>query len=386
MDSGVSIISIPIIVTIIVFAIMVFIPFFIAFTELMRPRDNQPLFIEMLNLKDPLYFGKSFKKLVGKNIEKTVVNPDTESEIQLSKLEKIEVAPSKSLPRKSKITHILYVSESLETEERVVFSKEIYTKGKGWLGPQNMLRSIYGEENITIGPRSKVTRWICSEGNLTVGDRCYLGRNAAAEGQFTMDIKCRFHGLFGRPIITVRGISNVDMSFFSSFRYPEYHPVKRESSWKIYQKHVSVNCPVDTDEDEANPTPVVEERQWRVTDSYVRILPHTLIYENFISRRNLFIGEGCTIHGCIKSYGNIQIGRNSIVYGNVFAEGDIKIENNCIILGHVFSQSGIYISNGVKISRPDTVKSVIGKKRIELGHDVIIFGYLLTEGVGVVHG
>ncbi|MGE5343945.1 MAG: hypothetical protein ACM3SY_20935 [Candidatus Omnitrophota bacterium] len=389
MPANLPIISLPVIVAILVFFIMIAIPFLIAFLELARPKDNRPLHIDMFHLKDAFYFGKSFKKLIESNIG-NIEFIDTRGLIRLSKRETIELASARTFTRKAKVNNLLFIAGNLNSEEKVIFSKEIYVKGECRIGPQNVVRALYGEKDIRVNPYGKIARWICGEGNIAIGAHCLLGRSVAAQGRLVIDNHCRFQSLSGQPIMTVNGMPPLSLSDGIScdgFEYPEHQPVKREPAWKIFRKHVSVNCPVEALYPKSQPRrPLLDGKQWRVTDSQVRILPDAVIHENFVSRKNLYIGANCTIHGAVKSFQGIHIGPNAIIHGSVFAEGDIHIGNNCILLGNVFSQSGIRIGNGVKISRPDTIKSVIGKKRIQLGLNTLIFGYLLTEGIGVVRG
>jgi len=90
------------------------------------------------------------------------------------------------------------------------------------------------------------------------------------------------------------------------------------------------------------------------------------------------------VYGSYKSYKSIFIEKAAIIFGDIFAEGDIKIDDDCIVMGNVFSQSRVFIGNNVHISKPGTIKSIIGKKFVELGKNTVIYGYVLSEGEGIV--
>jgi len=79
----------------------------------------------------------------------------------------------------------------------------------------------------------------------------------------------------------------------------------------------------------------------------------------------------------------LNIMENVTICGNVFADGDIRVGRGTIVLGNIFSQGSISLASGVKISRPNIIKSIIGKKEVTLEKDVIIYGYVSTEGVGM---
>ena len=123
-------------------------------------------------------------------------------------------------------------------------------------------------------------------------------------------------------------------------------------------------------------------------NSFVRekktvIEPGTEINKNIVFEKSVEIGHDCIFRGAVKSYGNLNIMENVTIYGNVFADGDIKLGKGTIVLGNIFSQGSISLASGVKISRPNIIKSIIGKKEVTMEQDVIIYGYVSTEGVGM---
>ncbi len=379
-----SIISWPIVFAILLFLIMILIPFFIALQELFKPKDNQPLYIDMLHLKDPFYFGSSFKKIFFDSINQNGF-PENCSEIKLSKKEIIDIRDSISLPPKTRINNLLYVRGDMKTGDKSIFSKEVYASGECTIGNKNVLRSLYSEEDILLGSQVKVGRWVYSENNISIQTGSRLGRNVACRGQLALGRNCKYASLFGNPIITLNGSGEIDDTLYKGIEYPETRPLKRDLEWIIYRKHLSVNCTDDCDNENSQYKRDIETH-FKVNGSYIRTQHSSIIEPNFISRKNLEIGRNNIIYGCIKCYRDISIGRDTIVYGNIFAEGNIEINENCILLGNVFSQAGIFIKKNVKISRPGFIKSVIGKKRVEMGKDVVIFGYVLTEGEGIIHG
>ena len=123
--------------------------------------------------------------------------------------------------------------------------------------------------------------------------------------------------------------------------------------------------------------------------SFVRIKdrtipPGTIMGKNIVFPQDVQIGYGSILRGNIKSYGKLVLEDNVMIDGNLFADGDIIIGRGAIISGNVFSQKTVHISGGTVISRPDTIKSVIGKKSVRIEENVTIYGYVTTEGEGVV--
>lgn len=392
------VISWQIIFVLILFAFMIMLPFLVAIKELLMPKDDTPLFINMFYSKDPLYFGRAFKRMVQGCIDDNQnCEPSETTELQFSKKEAVEICFAKSIPAFSKSDRILYVKGDFNSGPRTVLKKELYIKGKTNIERKNLLRAIFCEQDITLHEDCKVTRWVCGEGNIETSVGCDLGRNIACQGKLELRSKCQFQSAFARPIKTAHAAD--DGSSKNAMNpdpgYPEKIEIKKETRWRIVRKHISINTPGDSNhgkpgdnrELKNNPGPGQDrgsDEPWIVSRKYVIVPPGASIHSNFVSRKNLLLKHNSKIYGCIKAYGGVTIERNVMVFGDIFAEGNINIGENCIILGNVFSQASIYIGDGVKISRPEEIKSVIGKKQIQLGKGVVIFGYVLTEGKGVV--
>jgi predicted acyltransferase (DUF342 family) len=384
---------------------MVTIPFLIAIKELLKPKDNKPLYINMFHSKDPLYFGRAFKNKVADAIGPLESGQALETgtmKLRISKSEPVEICDTKAIPDDSRMNHIFYIRNDFTIGDRTILRKDVYVKGDSRIGSHNALRTIYGEGDIRLGENCHVSRWLCSEKNIHVGPGGNLGRNAACTGRLELDPGCRFQSLFAGPVLTT-GTENpgnlleTDTAEIMSLDYPTRIELPVKPAWKIIKGHISVNCDdecLNNHEDKNSGRKVCcgiepgrepcHESHWHVTRDQVAIEALTTIATTFVARQELVVKEFCKIMGAIKGFKNVILKENVEVHGDIFAEGNIIIENNCTLLGNVFSQSEIYIGNGVRISRPQSIKSVIGKKKIEIGRNTLIFGYVLSEGQGFV--
>jgi predicted acyltransferase (DUF342 family) len=403
-----------VILAIVIFFTMVMIPFLIAIKELKHPKDCSPLVIDMHYSKDPLYFGKAFKRLVVKNIEKTNL-PDGLNEVVLSKKEMVEVWDSKTASSQRKYENIFYIKENLNSGNRTTFLKDVYVKGESHIGDKNVMRTLYGEKNIYLGKNCHINRWLCGEKRVTISQNCQLGKSATSSSLLQMGQRCRFRSLFGGPVLTandqwekIQTKPNDPLFELVKKEYPEPNLPEKKPAWKIIKKHVSVNC-WDTGEEEKkqndNADPLIDpsedlpknrcmhggncmesckEKNWQVDRFGIYSQPGTVINTNFVARKELHIQKNCRIEGAVKSFKDLYLDDNVEVHGDIFCEKDIYIGNNCTLLGNVFSQSSIHIANRVRIGRPKIVKSVIAKKNIIIGRHSIIYGYILAEGDGFV--
>lgn len=385
------VISWEVVVVIVVFAIMVLIPFMIAIKELLDPKDNKPLYIDMLHSKDPLYFGKKFKKIIAENIENKGV-PEGNSEVFLNKMESAEISIAKWVPPYSNIDKILYVKGDFASGENAALRKEVYIKGYGKVGKRNILRAVYCEKDILVERDCRISRWVCSEGNVHIGARTHLGRSVGCKGNLFMETGCRFKSAFGLPLVALNGKRTAKVQ---PFDYPERDKAKRRDEWKIFQKHLSVNwtpprkpgsegseLQVDTEMEEVAANKLA--KHWKVGENRVETVPGEPIRYNFAARRELVIKSGSVIHGSIKCYKDIIIEPDTVLHGDIFAEGNIKVGPDCVLLGHVFSQSSVFIGTGARISSPGNVRSIIAKRRVEIDKHAVIYGYILAEGEGVI--
>jgi predicted acyltransferase (DUF342 family) len=73
-----------------------------------------------------------------------------------------------------------------------------------------------------------------------------------------------------------------------------------------------------------------------------------------------------------------------VVKGNLFCENDIQMEEGCEVWGNVFCQSSVFLGKGCRLGQKGKIKSLIGKKAVTFSENVIVHGYVLTEGKGRV--
>lgn len=327
-----------------IFLILLLIPFMPAIMELLRPKDASSLFIKMNYSKDPRYFGRSFREII-----KNLIPADTSfgiREVTLSKNEKVEIAHSKRILAGEKVNHILYITGDLVSEDKVRFNKEVYVKGDAAIGSKNTLSAIACDGSLSISNEVSVVRWADAEGKVEVYDNCNLGISISSGDELRLSKGCKFKRLYGMPITTY----NID-------------------------NNQPVLCHGRKD---------ISDDTWILNKDHMIIPPFTRIEKDIIVKGNLRVRKGCILMGSVKTHGELIVEEDVKVSGNLFSERDIEIGEGATISGDVFSQGSITIKRGVSIGSIGKIKSVIGKKGIILGQGVMIYGYAMTEGSGVV--
>ena len=331
------------------FIILLLLPFLPGILELIRKKDAEPLFIKMDYIRNPRYFGKSFKMLLHRATAGFTLCPGMR-DVRLSKDEKVEIAHSLNISANKETDHMLYIMGNLVTDSDAQFTKEVYVTGDAVIGPNNIFQALAGDGDITIAEGVQVQRWLDAEGDIDVGQNCRLGISVSSGSMLSLSKDCVFRRVNGMPIITGRN------------------------------RITSINSP-------AEPSLSIELLTSR--PSFIRrkdnsIPPGTIIKDNIVFLQDIKIGCNSIIKATIKSYGKIILEDNVTIDGNVFADGDIIIGRKSKIGGHIFSQMSVYISEQVTISCPEKIKSVIGKKSVKIEQDVVVYGYVATEGDGIV--
>ncbi|HMK60708.1 MAG TPA: hypothetical protein VK452_06145 [Dissulfurispiraceae bacterium] len=319
-------------------------PFLPAIREVMRKDDASPLFINMEYSKDPRYFAISFRRLLLKSAGDL---PEGIHNITISKSETIKITNQADVPSDSLIENVFYVKNSLKTGSKVSLQKETYCQGNAQIGESNSIKAVACDGNVDVGKDSTFLRWIDSEKDMTIAENCNLGISATCSGKLSIAVGCTFMRLYGAPIIIA-----------------ENNMISPAGGESVKYRTVVDGAPTER--------------------GISSLPPHDIRNSNLIAEGSLSIGEHAVIHGHIKSHGKIVLGASAVVMGNLFAEKDIEVGPGSRVYGSIFSQGCVKLQQGVTVGDAGRIKSVIGKKGISLECGVRVYGYVATEGKGIV--
>jgi predicted acyltransferase (DUF342 family) len=322
-------------------------PFLPGIIEWIRKRDAEPLFISMEYVRNPRYFGKSFRKILQGANAGSVVSPGIRN-LMLSKEEKVEVTRSVHFEGNLTVDHLVYTIGDLTSDDGVLFNKEVYVTGNVVLGRDNVLQAMAGDGEMMLGEGAKCRRWLDAEGTIRAGKNCTLGISVSSGDKLFLEKNCFFRRLFGMPIVTGRE-EIVDGRVTESPSLPKKLLSNGLTFLPIKEKSIS---------------------------------PGAIINDDVVFLNDIQVGSGVRFKGNIKSRGKLILKDNVVVEGNIFSDGDIIVGRNAIICGHVFSQMTVRIAEQTVISCPNKIKSIVGKKAVLLEPDVTIYGFVTTEGEG----
>jgi cytoskeletal protein CcmA (bactofilin family) len=213
------------------------------------------------------------------------------------------------------------------------------------MGSKNVLKALASDGRIRLDKHARVLRWADAVEAIEVGEGSHLGISLSCVGEIKIAQGCTFQRLFGFPILT----SSPDRKYIEKKHAPEHEISGEQNSPKIFST----------------------------------IPRGSIIKKDLIVKHNLKIEDHCLISGNIKSYSCLVIGDHVTVSGNIFSEEDITIGEHAVIVGNIFSQGRVIIQGNAQIGKKGQMKSIIGKSGVDLGPNICVYGYIMTEGAGM---
>jgi len=279
----------------VIFLLLIFLPFLPGLIELIKPKDAFPLFINLDYSKNPRYFALSFKKKLFNTLKiEDVLKSIEESEnIELIK-EEIKLSKSITVLANSFVERVLFVSGNLTTEENVFLAKEVYVTNNAYIGENNKIRALACEGSVYLKKNTTILRWLDAEKDIFVDENCDLGVSTTSNSQILLQKGDKFKRLFSKVILTKST--------------KPYEELPKEGHIKGSIKN----------------------------------------YDSFSVKGNI------EIEGSIFGEKDITVGENVKILGNVFSQGKIKIKDNATIgeagsVKSVIAKKGITIGENVKV-------------------------------------
>lgn len=327
------------------FIAMTVYPFWPGYKELKKGEDNENLYIKRDYIRDPRYFGLSFRKLLTPFLPEARRLPvGVTLAIDLSKKEALTVGPVAAVQAIVEERMTLFPQAAVLPPQSQ-FAKEIYALSDLAIGSDSTVRAVAGNADCRLATGTEIIRWLDVEGNLLVAADCNLGLSASSRQKIVLGGKnCLFKRLFA-PIIEI-GTANAlktDFTFAGMQQYPAYSDV-------VYD--------------------------------IKKIKEAAVFNKNIVTHKKMVVRQDTVVLGNIKAYKELLLEENVKIIGNIFCEGDLIIQNSCRITGTVFVQGNLKVSNNVSFGEKGKIKSVIVRKDVTLGSGVVLHGFVLTEGVG----
>ncbi|HTW84128.1 MAG TPA: polymer-forming cytoskeletal protein [Candidatus Sulfotelmatobacter sp.] len=320
-------------VTIIAFAAVFFAPLFMAGVELVRKRDAAALPLTPEYVREPRFFARSFREKIGRLADAPAGTPAGHV---LSRVDDdVHVVDELPYQARTTDTRVLVVRGSADYPKDVVM-RDHYVVGNASGGERLRARTILVEGDATLGPGLRVRRWIDAERSLTVRRGSGLGLSGSAGGPVTLEGDVRFTRVFGTPVRTAANGGAIP----AAPHLPGAEIVDAESV------HAA----------------------------------------DIVARGDLHIRPGARVHGSVKCHGRLVVGAGAVVDGSVTVRGNVHLGAGAQVTGHVFSEASIVLSHEARVALEGARKSVYAARRIVLGPEVTVWGWVFAERGGRTTG
>jgi predicted acyltransferase (DUF342 family) len=170
-----------VILLVVLFFILLFLPFIPSLIELFLKRDAKPISINPERKKEPDYFGKSFMNLLAtalkdlkiQEVEK--LNP-VYLKLKLNREEWVGFLNDEDLAKNTMDTPVVFTKDTVFLQNHT-FKRELVVFGNAVFKNTCIARSMYVKGNCVIEAPVRIARWVHVEGILTTRSNADLGVN-----------------------------------------------------------------------------------------------------------------------------------------------------------------------------------------------------------------
>jgi cytoskeletal protein CcmA (bactofilin family) len=339
-----------------------------ALRELARPRDDQPLSVDMYEA-DVRSFATGFRRYMNEQLPNLRITrrlrgghegtlPDGTTLLKLVEQASPLIMHGEGLDEGEmgeRTTHKLVISYA-----RMILPRGLASVGGLYAtefvcgGESGVFRALLGERDVVLGRNSTVLRWIHSDANLTVEEGSILHGRASADRQLYLAPDTQFERLYGRPVM------------FGESSLPASATDSSETLTAFATEGVLDASPSRT-----------------VIDGDVVIPPASQLDGNLVVRGSLTVGRGSRVRGSLKCHGSMIIEAGVSVSGSTVAHESIEVHDGAMVGGPVIAEADVTLGDGVLVGEyasPSTVTA----ERVFVYPGAAVFGTVWTRECGMV--
>jgi hypothetical protein len=315
----------------VLFALVLALPAIPSMFEVRKPKDDGRLHITEQYVRDPRWFGQSFRNKLAAFVEEAHGNRYGRAALQMRTEEDVRWAPDLQIPPDERLRGIgvgervtvghgagirdAYALEHLDVEYGVV------------------ARTLTSNRTLHIGSGVQVLRWVDADGDIDVDTGADLGLSTSGGARVTLGHLVHFERVWGAPVAS---------------RTEMHAPFELSA-----KKKVTI-----------------------VDDKFVIDGKSVIVYG---AAR---VASGTTVPVHLKVHGDIEIEAGVEIVGNVIARGDVTIASGARIGGHIFCEGDVRLGPATRIARPGISKTVYATGQVLLADDVEVFGWVVSENGG----
>ncbi len=312
------------------FILVLTLPAIPSFFEVRKPKDDGRLHIMEQYVRDPRWFGRSFRHKLAPFVTEARGSSTGRAELRMRTDEEVRWARDLDIPARERLRGI-GVGERVSVGEGAGI-RDAYALEHLDVGSEVVARTLISDATMHIGRSVQILRWIDADGDIQVDAGTDLGVSASGGARVTLGERVQFERIWGAPVAT---------------RTPKTEPFRLEDG-----KATVVDAKF------------VGELQSVVVHGPARV------------------AAGTVIPAHLKVHGPVSIERGVRVGGNVISRGDVTLAETVTIGGHVFAEGDVRLGAHSRVSREGVAKTVYATGSVLIANDVEIFGWVVAEDGG----
>lgn len=311
------------------FALLLALPAIPSMFELRKPQDDGKLAIADGYVRDPRFFGTSFRRMLAPLLVRADGDEKFSTQIVWRDTEPIRFAPNLRVEDGERVRGVL-IGDDVRIGDRAGI-RDAFGRDHVAVADGAIVRTAASDGTLTIGSDVRVLRWIDSEGDCVVGEGTVLGASASSAALLELNAGVRFERAWGRPVLA---------STPNTVPIPERPDAKRS----------------------------VEENA---------------VHEDLIEHRSIVLSAGARVNGSLKVYGDAFLESNVHVHGHLIAQGHVYLGPGVRIDGNVFAEGDVVFDDGAHVGASG-YKTVYCTGVAILGNAANVDGWIVAEGGGSV--
>jgi hypothetical protein len=317
-------------VSLVLFVLVLSLPAIPSMFEVRKPKDDGRLHIMEQYVRDPRWFGRSFRHKLAHFVNEARGNSYGRAELRMRTDEDVRWSPDLEIPALERL-------RGIGVGERVLVGhgagiRDAYALEHLEVQHDVVARTLTSDATMHIGSTVQVLRWIDADGNIDVDSDSDLGLSASGGARVTLGERVHFERVWGAPVAS--------------------HTSHREP----FTLHHGKATVVDAE--------ALGDKRSLVVYGPVRVAAGTAIPQHL------------KVHGSVSLEPGVTIG------GNLISRGDVILAEGVTIGGHIFAEGDIRMGPRSRVSREGVAKTVYGTGNVLIANDVEIFGWVVSENGG----
>jgi len=240
--------------------------------------------------------------------------------------------------------HTLYsFRDNLDAPPGSVFTREVNVNGHATLGAKCQLQALTAGGTLTLGPQSRVARWLDSTGALTLGADGTIGSRVTSATSIHAESGVTAQ-MLSSPLITTAGYTPAVFD-------PQSVPVKGALQFPLATSTEAGGLPQDSSH-----RLLIMEEDSLLHDGDLHFALPVEIRCRLVVRGSFSCPAGSVLRHDVKAEGDIKIGGDSLVEGNLVAGRNLALFDGACFHGLLHAAGDLLLATRVRgAARPHPV-------------------------------